>query len=161
MRSRTSLDSDMTVNADATSGRSLEPIFHRIGWLVISILVFLYVVAFLDRVNVGFASLTMNRDLGISDSAYGLAAGVFLAGYLLFSVPSNLMLARLGAGRWIGAIMIVWGIISSMQAFVHNATSYTIARFLIGAAEAGFFPGIIPYISMWLPRSRRDTCDLR
>jgi ACS family tartrate transporter-like MFS transporter len=157
MRSRTSLDSDMTVNVDATSGRSLEPIFRRIGWRVIPILVLLYVIAFLDRVNVGFASLTMNRDLGISDSAYGLAAGVFFAGYLLFSVPSNLMLARLGAGRWIGAIMVVWGIVSSMQAFVHSATSYTIARFLIGAAEAGFFPGIILYISMWLPRSRRTS----
>jgi ACS family tartrate transporter-like MFS transporter len=157
MGSRSSLDSVQTVNADAASGRSLEPIFRRIGWRVVPVLVLLYVVAFLDRVNVGFASLTMNRDLGISDSAYGLAAGVFFAGYLLFSVPSNLMLARLGAGRWIGTIMVVWGIVSSMQAFVHNATSYTIARFLIGAAEAGFFPGIILYITMWLPRSRRTS----
>jgi len=106
-------------------------------------------------VNVGFAALTMNRDLGISDSAYGLAAGVFFAGYLLLSVPSNLMLARLGASRWISIIMIAWGIVSSMQAFVRGPTSYTIVRFLIGAAEAGFFPGIIVYISTWLPRSRR------
>jgi ACS family tartrate transporter-like MFS transporter len=157
MGNRSSLDSVLTVDADAASDRSLEPIFRRIGWRIVPVLVLLYVVAFLDRVNVGFASLTMNRDLGISDSAYGLAAGVFFAGYLLFSVPSNIMLARLGAGRWIGTIMVVWGVVSSMQAFVHNATTYTIARFLIGAAEAGFFPGIILYITMWLPRSRRTS----
>jgi len=140
---------------NAPSSPSLEPIFRRTSWRVVPLLVLLYLIAFLDRVNVGFASLTMNRDLGITESAYGFAAGVFFAGYLVFSVPSSLMLARLGAPRWIGAIMVVWGIASSTQALVHGPASYTLARFLIGAAEAGFFPGIILYLSTWLPRSRR------
>ena len=133
----------------------LQSIFRKVSLRVAPPLVLLYFVAFLDRVNVGFASLSMNRDLGISEATYGLAAGVFFIGYLLFAVPANYVLLRVGTPRWIAVLMVSWGIVSGGLAFVHSAPMYIALRFLLGAAEAGFFPGIVYYLTQWLPGSAR------
>lgn len=137
------------------SAEELQRIFRRVALHVAPPLVLLYFVAFLDRVNVGFASLAMNRDLGINEATYGLAAGIFFLGYLLFAVPSNYVLVRVGAQRWIAVLMVTWGVVSGSMAFVHSARMYIVLRFLLGAAEAGFFPGIVYYLTRWLPGSAR------
>lgn len=121
----------------------------------------LYIVAFIDRVNIGFAALQMNRDLGLSAGQYGLAAGVFFIGYALFEVPSNLILARMGARRWIARIMISWGVLASAMMFVRGPVSLNVLRFLLGVAEAGFFPGIIFYLSSWYPAEERARAVAR
>jgi MFS transporter, ACS family, tartrate transporter len=118
-------------------------------------LLLLYVVAWLDRVNVGFAALQMNQELGFSATVYGFGAGVFYFGYALFEIPSNLVLARVGARLWIARIMITWGLISVAMLFARNATTFYVLRFLLGVAEAGFLPGIIYYLTYWYPRSSR------
>jgi len=115
----------------------------------------LYVVAYLDRINVGFAALQMKAQLGFSDAVYGLGAGIFFLGYFLFQIPSNLALERVGARRWISALMICWGIISGCMFSVHSVSSFYSLRFLLGAAEAGFFPGVIFYLRSWFPASAR------
>ncbi len=130
-------------------------LYRRIALRVAPMLIALYFVAFLDRVNISFAALTMNRDLGINDAGYGLAAGIFFAGYLVFAVPANLMLVRIGARRWIGLLVATWGLLSMCMAFVHNVPQYVVLRFLIGAAEAGFYPGVIYYLTQWLPSRSR------
>ncbi|MGI4757085.1 MAG: MFS transporter, partial [Janthinobacterium lividum] len=130
-------------------------IFRKVSFRVAPPLVLLYFIAFLDRVNIGFASLAMNRDLHIDDTTYGLAAGIFFLGYLLFAVPSNYMLVRVGALRWIAALMVTWGLVSGGMAFVHGPRMYLLLRFALGAAEAGFFPGIVFYLTQWLPGSAR------
>jgi ACS family tartrate transporter-like MFS transporter len=114
-----------------------------------------YMVNFLDRVNVGFAALSMNADLGFSPSVYGLGAGIFFAGYILFEVPSNLALQRFGARIWIARIMISWGLVATAMALVHNEGSFYALRLLLGVAEAGFFPGIILYLTYWFPARER------
>jgi ACS family tartrate transporter-like MFS transporter len=115
----------------------------------------LYIVAYLDRINVGFAALQMQSQLGISDAAYGLGAGMFFAGYFFFQVPSNLVLERVGARRWIAFLMVLWGILSAATALVSGARSFYILRFLLGSAEAGFFPGVILYLKNWFPGTAR------
>ena len=120
-------------------------------------LVVCYFVSYLDRVNVGFAALTMNADLGIGPEAFGFIAGIFFLGYCLFEVPSNVLLARFGARLWIARIMITWGLVSMALAFVTGATSLAVMRFLLGVAEAGFFPGIIYYLTRWVPAAERAT----
>jgi ACS family tartrate transporter-like MFS transporter len=115
----------------------------------------LYIVAFLDRVNVGFAALQMNEDLGFSDTVYGLGAGIFFIGYFVFEVPSNLIMEKVGARVWIARIMITWGVISSAMFLVRGETSFYILRFLLGVAEAGFFPGMILYLTYWFPARER------
>ena len=115
----------------------------------------LYIVAYLDRINVGFAALQMKGQLGFSDEVYGLGAGIFFAGYFFFQVPSNLALARFGARRWIAVIMVVWGIISASMIFVGSPRDFYLLRFLLGAAEAGFFPGMILYLRQWFPSAAR------
>jgi MFS transporter, ACS family, tartrate transporter len=122
---------------------------------LIPFLFILYVVSFLDRVNVGFAALEMNRDLSFSPEVYGFGAGIFFIGYSLFEVPSNLILARVGARRWIARIMITWGLIAAGMMFVQGPLSFYALRFLLGIAEAGFFPGIIFYLSEWFPADAR------
>ncbi len=119
----------------------MSPLYRKIAWRLVPFLMLLYMVAFLDRVNISFAALTMNRDLGISESVYGFAAGVFFLSYCLFEVPANLVLARLGARRWLAILMVIWGIISMATAFVHSEATYIGARFLLGIAESGFYPG--------------------
>jgi ACS family tartrate transporter-like MFS transporter len=133
----------------------MSPLYRKIAWRLVPFLMLLYMVAFLDRVNISFAALTMNRDLGISESVYGFAAGVFFLSYCLFEVPANLVLARIGARRWLAILMVVWGIISSGTAFVHSESAYIGARFLLGVAESGFYPGVIYYFTFWLPRVHR------
>jgi len=127
----------------------------KVAWRLIPFLVVLYFFAFLDRVNVGFAALTMNADLGLSATAYGFGAGIFFLGYVLFEVPSNLALERFGARVWIARIMISWGVLAAAMAFVQGTTSFYLVRVLLGIAEAGFFPGIIYYLGCWFPARER------
>src|SRR3954465_1816410 len=128
---------------------------RKISLRLIPFLFVLYVVAWLDRVNVGFAALQMNADLRFSETAFGVGSGVFYLGYCLFEVPSNLILARVGARLWISRIMVSWGPISVAMMFVWTPTGFCSLRFLLGAAEAGFFPGVIYYLSQWYPASER------
>jgi ACS family tartrate transporter-like MFS transporter len=122
---------------------------------LIPFLCLLYIVAWLDRVNVGFAALQMNSDLGFSSAAFGFGSGVFFLGYCLFEVPSNLLLERIGARRWIARIMLSWGAISVAMMFVRIPVTFYVLRFLLGVAEAGFFPGVIYYLSLWYPEAQR------
>ena len=115
----------------------------------------LYVVSYLDRVNVGFAALQMNAAIGLSDVTYSLGAGIFFLSYTMFEVPSNIILARVGARLWIARIMITWGIVSASMMFVHGAAAFYVLRFALGAAEAGFFPGIIYCLTRWFPAAER------
>lgn len=121
----------------------------------VPILFLCFIVSFLDRVNVGFAALTMNEDLGLSATAFGLGAGLFFLTYFLFEVPSNLALERIGARRWIARIMFTWGLLSAATAFVRGPHSFYGIRLLLGAAEAGFFPGVIFFLTLWIPADSR------
>ncbi len=112
----------------------------------------LYLIAYLDRINVGFAALQMQRELGFSDKVYGLGAGIFFIGYFLFEIPSNLVLERVGARLWISRIMVSWGVISSSMMFVHSPASFYLFRFLLGVGEAGFFPGMVLYLTSLLSK---------
>jgi D-galactonate transporter len=125
--------------------------YNKIATRLLPFLILLYVISFLDRVNVGFAKLQMAADIGLSDAAYGLGAGIFFLGYCLCEIPSNLLLQRLGAKFWIARILVVWGVISVGMMFVTSPTSFYIMRFLLGVAEAGFYPGIILYLTYWFP----------
>jgi sugar phosphate permease len=137
-----------------------DPLYRKVAWRVLPLLLLGYIIAYLDRVNVGFAKLAMLSDLGMSDAAYGLGAGIFFIGYFIFEVPSNLMLHRVGAKLWIARIMITWGLVSSLMAFTgpiaqllgisHEMAFYGL-RFLLGVCEAGFFPGVILYLTYWFP----------
>src|SRR4051812_18673708 len=138
--------------ATATRGLSVEErTIARASTRLIPFLVLCFFVAYLDRVNVGFAALTMNRDLGLSASAFGFGAGIFFVTYALFEVPSNLLLERVGARRWIARIMFTWGILSGAMAFISGETGFYVVRVLLGVAEAGFFPGIIFFLTLWFP----------
>lgn len=121
----------------------------------------LYVLNFLDRSNVALAALQMNRDLHFSSSAFGFGAGIFFIGYSIFEVPSNVVLHRVGARKWIARIMISWGILASLMMFVRTPTQFYVVRFLLGAAEAGFFPGVVYYLTQWFPTSRRARATSR
>lgn len=128
---------------------------RKVTLRVIPFLFVLYIVAWLDRVNVGFAGLQMNSDLGFSSAAFGFGSGVFFLGYCLFEVPSNLILHRVGARLWISRIMVTWGAISASMMFVRTPPTFYVLRFLLGAAEAGFFPGVVYYLSHWYPERQR------
>jgi D-galactonate transporter len=130
-------------------------VLSRLTWRLVPFLFLLYIVAYLDRINVGFAALQMQEQLKFSDRVYGLGAGMFFAGYFLFQVPSNLVLHRVGARRWIALLMIVWGVISSSMISVRTPGGFYGLRFLLGAAEAGFFPGMILYLKTWFPEAAR------
>jgi MFS transporter, ACS family, tartrate transporter len=133
-------------------------VVRRLTWRLVPFLFVLYIVAYLDRINVGFAALQMQRQLAFTDAVYGLGAGMFFAGYFFFQVPSNLMLQRVGARRWIALLMAVWGVISASMIFVSGPRSFYALRFLLGATEAGFFPGVILYLKNWFPaRARART----
>ncbi|MEP7311379.1 MAG: MFS transporter, partial [Pseudomonadota bacterium] len=116
---------------------------RKARWRLLPFLVLMYVLAFIDRSNVGFAKSFLQADTGISDAAFAFGAGVFFVGYAVFEVPSNLILSWLGARAWMSRIMVTWGIVSACMAFTTDATSFYVLRFLLGVAEAGFFPGII------------------
>jgi MFS transporter, ACS family, tartrate transporter len=128
---------------------------RKVTLRIVPFVMLLYFIAFIDRVNIGFAALTMNKDLGFSPTVFGFGAGIFFLGYFLFEVPSNLVLDKVGARIWIARVMITWGLISGAMAFVQGPKSFYALRFLLGAAEAGFFPGIILYLSYWFPARQR------
>jgi MFS family permease len=141
-----------TLSADA----SLEAVtMRRVSWRLLPFLLLAYLISYIDRVNIGFASLQMNKAVGIDAKAYGLGAGIFFIGYFIFEVPSNLALERFGARTWIARIMITWGMCSSAFALIGGPTSFLALRFMLGAAEAGFFPGVILYITYWYPAHYR------
>ena len=127
----------------------------KVSWRLLPLIVAAYLVAYIDRTNIAFAALTMNKDLALSAYIYGWGAGIFFLGYALFEVPSNVVLARVGARRWIARIMITWGIVSGLMAATTGPASFLTLRFLLGVAEAGFFPGIIFYLSNWFPATYR------
>jgi sugar phosphate permease len=129
--------------------------YRKVSWRLLPFLLVCYVLAYLDRVNVGFAKLQMLNDLKFSETVYGLGAGIFFIGYILFEVPSNVILHKVGARIWIARIMITWGAISAAMMFVTTPTMFYVLRFLLGIAEAGFFPGIILYLTYWFPANRR------
>ena len=130
-------------------------VVSRLMWRLMPFLFLLYIVAYLDRINVSFAVLQMRGALGISDRVYGRAAGMFFAGYFFFQLPSNLVLEKFGVRRWISGLMITWGVISCLMIFIRGPVSFYGMRFLLGAAEAGFFPGMILYMKRWFPANAR------
>ena len=132
-----------------------DSVYARVSRRIVPLIMLCYVVAYLDRVNVGFAKLQMLQALNFSETVYGLGAGIFFLGYFLFEVPSNLLMNKIGARIWIARIMITWGLISGAFAFVQTPTQFYVMRFLLGLAEAGFYPGIILYLTYWYPSHRR------
>jgi ACS family tartrate transporter-like MFS transporter len=130
-------------------------VVRKVAWRLMPLLCACFVAAFIDRVNVGFAKLQMLPDLGLTQEQYAFGAGIFFVGYFVFEVPSNLALVRFGARRWIARIMLVWALVSASMALVTGARSFHALRFLLGAAEAGFFPGVIYYLTVWFPRVYR------
>lgn len=139
---------------DATADQA-DSIYKRVALRFVPLLFACYVMAYLDRVNVGFAKLQMLNDLRFSEAVFGLGAGMFFVGYFFFEVPSNLMLHKVGARRWIARIMITWSILSMCTAWVTTPTQFYVLRFLLGIAEAGFYPGILLYLTYWFPSHRR------
>ena len=146
-----------------TAGRAATPdqqafenaTYRKVALRFIPFLMLCYVVAYLDRINIGIAKLNMLADLQFSEAAYGLGAGLFFIGYMVFEVPSNLIMHRVGARLWIARIMISWGILSGVMAFVTTPWQFYTVRFLLGVAEAGFYPGVILYLTYWFPNRRR------
>ncbi len=133
----------------------LDATYKKVFWRIMPFLMLCYVVAYLDRVNVGFAKLQMSQDLAFSETVFGLGAGIFFVGYFLFELPSNMLMHRIGAKIWIARIMITWGLLSAAFAFVKTPTQFYVLRFLLGLAEAGFYPGVILYLTYWFPSHRR------
>ena len=135
--------------------RAEQALVRKVSWRLVSYSLLLFVVAAIDRTNVGFAALEMNRQLGIGPAEFGFAAGIFFIGYAAFEMPSNYMLSKVGARRWISRIMISWGIVVIAMAWIQGATSFYVFRFLLGVAEAGFLPGILFYLGHWVPPKYR------
>ena len=144
-----------TLSATAHANELSAVTLRKITWRLIPFLFVLYVIAWLDRVNVGFAGLEMNADLGFSSTVFGFGSGIFFLGYCLFEIPSNIILERVGARLWISRIMVTWGLISAGLMFVRTPAAFYLLRFLLGVAEAGFFPGVIYYLSLWYPAAHR------
>src|SRR6188472_356470 len=130
-------------------------VMRKISFRIVPFIMLLYFIAFIDRVNIGFAALTMNKDLGFSPAVFGLGAGIFFLGYFIFEVPSNLILNKVGARLWIARVMITWGIISGIFAFIRGETSFLILGILPTLAEAGLYPGIIRAQCLWYPERYR------
>lgn len=130
-------------------------VYRKVTWRIMPFLFLCYVLAYVDRVNVGFAKLNMQQSLGMSDSVFGLGAGIFFIGYFLFEVPANMMLQRIGARLWIGPIMMAWGVVSACTLFVQGTASFYALRFVLGIIESGFFPGVILYLTYWYTQKRR------
>jgi len=145
----------ITAAAPGQVDAAADAVYRKVAWRLIPLLFLCYIAAYLDRVNVGFAKLQMLQALQLSEVVYGWGAGIFFVGYFIFEIPSNVMLHKVGAGRWIARIMVSWAVLSAAMMFVNSATSFYIVRFLLGVAEAGFFPGIILYLTYWFPAARR------
>lgn len=141
--------------SSAQSSVDENAIYRKVMWRIVPFLFLCYFAAYLDRVNVGFAKLQMLKDLSFSDTVYGFGAGIFFLGYVLFEVPSNIVLHRVGARLWIARIMLTWGLISAAMVFVNSPMTFYILRFLLGVAEAGFIPGVLLYLTYWFPAHRR------
>src|SRR6478736_2572031 len=142
----------MAGNASEIESRTVR----KVAWRLLPLIVIIYLVAYIDRTNVSFAATGgMSKALGLAATDFGFGAGIFFLGYFLFEVPSNLLLEKAGARVWIARIMITWGLVAGAMAFVTGSTSFVIMRFLLGVAEAGFFPGIILYFTYWFPKSYR------
>lgn len=131
------------------------PLLRKVSWRLLPFLLLMYIMAFLDRANVGFAKQAFQADTGIGDAAFAFGAGVFFVGYALLEVPSNLIMHRVGARLWMCRIMVTWGLISALMVFAQSETSFYVLRFLLGVAEAGFFPGVILYLTYWFPQAAR------
>ena len=127
----------------------------KVAWRLLPLIIVIYFVAYIDRTNVGFAAISMNQDLGFTPYLYGWGAGIFFIGYALFEVPSNVILHRVGARIWIARIMLTWGLVSGCMALVSGPASFLTLRFLLGVAEAGFFPGVLLYFTYWFPKAYR------
>lgn len=149
MQNKTEQQDDIFENLETIA------VFKKVAWRLVPFLCFCYIASYLDRINIGFAKLQMLDDLQFSDAAYGLGAGLFFLGYILFEVPSNLILQRVGAGLWIARIMVSWGIFSGLTMFVTTPMQFYAVRFLLGVAEAGFLPGVLFYLTTWFPSHRR------
>jgi len=134
-----------------------QRVMRKVSLRLMPFLILCYLIAYIDRTNIGFAALTMNADIGLSSAAFGLGGSLFFVAYVLFEVPSNLAQQRFGARRWIARIMISWGLVGLAMAFMAGSASFYILRFLLGAAEAGFFPGAVLFITQWFPRSYRAS----
>ncbi|MEG1040720.1 MAG: MFS transporter [Pseudomonas sp.] len=141
--------------SEAYAAHEVGSTYRKIAFRLMPFLIICYIVSYLDRANISYAKLQFMSDLGFSEAAYGLGAGLFFVGYVLLEVPSNLWMQRIGARRTLLRIMILWGLISSAMMFVNTPTQFYVMRFLLGAAEAGFFPGVILYLTYWFPASRR------
>jgi D-galactonate transporter len=146
---------DLAAPASAHDLAQEDRIFRRLAVQILPILMFAYVTSYIDRVNVSFAKLQMSQHLGFSDAVFGFGAGIFFLGYVIFEVPSNMLLVRVGPRRWITRIVVSWGIVSGLTAFVSTPMQFYVMRFLLGVAEAGFFPGVILYLTYWYPAHRR------
>jgi len=127
----------------------------KLRWRILPFVMLLYFISFLDRVNVGFAAFSMNKALGLTPAMFGFGSGIFFAGYIVFQVPSNLILLRMGARRWIARVVVAWGVVSMASAFVVGPHSFYVMRFMLGLAESGFFPGTLLYLSFWFPDRQR------
>jgi ACS family tartrate transporter-like MFS transporter len=145
----------MAMTNDGTPSDLERATMRRVTLRLLPFLMACYLVSFIDRVNVGFAALQMNNDVGLTASMFGLGSGLFFVTYFIFEVPSNLVLEKVGARLWIARIMITWGLVSAATAFVVGPYSFYLVRFLLGAAEAGFYPGVLLYLTFWFPRSYR------
>ena len=152
------LGPDLMTTSDEPLERSA---LAKVSWRLLPLLGLAYAIAYMDRINISFAATQMNRDLGFSAAVYGLGAGVFFISYALFEVPSNLLLVRFGARRWIARIMLTWGVLAVAMMFVRTPVQFYIVRFLLGLAEAGFFPGVIYYVSLWFPAAHRGRAISR
>jgi len=156
MTASTTLGAESKPNlGSSASEQEKNHVYAKVFWRIMPFLMLCYVIAYLDRVNVGFAKLQMSVDLGFSETVFGLGAGVFFIGYFLFEVPSNILMHKVGARVWIARIMITWGILSAAFMYVETPTQFYVLRFLLGLAEAGFYPGIILYLTYWYPSHRR------
>ncbi|MCW5299441.1 MFS transporter [Herbaspirillum lusitanum] len=154
MTASTNIGAAPAVNTSANE-QEQNRVYAKVFWRIMPFLMLCYVIAYLDRVNVGFAKLQMSVDLGFSETVFGLGAGVFFLGYFLFEVPSNILMHKVGARVWIARIMITWGILSAAFMYVETPMQFYVLRFLLGLAEAGFYPGIILYLTYWYPSHRR------
>ncbi|SMF41542.1 MFS transporter [Pseudogulbenkiania subflava] len=141
--------------ASVPSEQQASAIIHKVTWRIMPLIMVCYLFAFFDRINISFAKFQLQSDLGLSNTAYGLGASLFVVGYVLFEVPSNMMLYKVGARRWIARIMISWGIATALMVFVRTDWQFYTLRFIIGAMEAGFAPGVLYYLTLWFPAGHR------
>ncbi len=144
----------MNPSPSASSGAAtlaLTSAVSKIKWRILPLFVAMFIINYIDRVNIGFVRSHLSTDLGIGAAAFGLGAGLFFVGYAIFEVPSNMLLQRYGARAWLTRIMFTWGLVAACMAFVQSETSFYFMRFLLGVTEAGFFPGVVYYFTQWLP----------